>query len=126
MQRHAEEAVREHVCDYLQPLFFNHIKGASNAPFVNLSEEQTEKILWAAAKQSDRYIRMKDAGKSDSEIKAAFNKSKDEHLHLQGRKRHGNDTYGLHSLRQIILAMWYDVYGSQHWTRESLRWWYRL
>lgn len=74
MQRHAEEAVREHVCDYLQPLFFNHIKGASNAPFVNLSEEQTEKILWAAVKQSDRYVRMKDAGKSDSEIKEAFNK----------------------------------------------------
>lgn len=74
MQRHAEEAVREHVCDYLQPLFFNHIKGAKNAPFVNLSEEQTEKILWAAVKQSDRYVRMKDAGKSDSEIKEAFNK----------------------------------------------------
>lgn len=74
MQRHAEAAVKEHVCDYLQPLFFNHIKGANNAPFVNLSEEQTDKILWNAVKQSERYDRMKDAGKSDAEIRAAFNK----------------------------------------------------
>ena len=74
MQRHAESAVKEHVCDYLQPLFFNHIKGAKNAPFVNLSEEQTHNILWRAVKQSERYEVMKDAGKSDTEIEAAFNK----------------------------------------------------
>ena len=74
MQRHAEEAVKEHVCDYLQPLFFNHIKGAANAPFVRLSEEQTDRILWAAAKQSERYERMKDAGATDEQIRAAFNK----------------------------------------------------
>ncbi len=73
MQRHAEAAVKEHVCDYLQPLFFNHIKGKKNAPFVNLSEEQTDKILWAAVKQSERYDRMKDAGASDEEIRKAFN-----------------------------------------------------
>lgn len=73
MQRHAEAAVKEHVCDYLQPLFFNHIKGAKNAPFVNISEEQTHNILWRAVKQSDRYEQMKDAGKSDAEIEKAFN-----------------------------------------------------
>ena len=73
MQQHAEAAVKEHVCDYLQPLFFNHIKGAKNAPFVNLSEEQTHNILWRAVKQSDRYAQMKDAGKSDAEIEKAFN-----------------------------------------------------
>ena len=74
MQKHAENAVKEHVCDYLQPLFFNHIKGAKNAPFVNLSDEQTHNILWRAVKQSERYEQMKDAGKSDAEIEAAFNK----------------------------------------------------
>jgi Membrane carboxypeptidase/penicillin-binding protein len=74
MQRHAEAAVKEHVCDYLQPLFFNHIKGAQNAPFVKLSEEQTDRILWAAVKQSERYDRMKDAGATDEQIRAAFNK----------------------------------------------------
>ena len=74
MQQHAEAAVKEHVCDYLQPLFFNHIKGAKNAPFVNISDEQTHRILWRAVKQSDRYAQMKDAGKTDAEIEAAFNK----------------------------------------------------
>lgn len=74
MQKYAEEAVKEHVCDYLQPMFFNHIKGAKNAPFVNLSEEQTNNILWAAVKQSERYDRMKDAGATDDQIRAAFNK----------------------------------------------------
>lgn len=73
MQKHAEEAVKEHVCDYLQPMFFEHIKGKKNAPFVNLSEEQTNKILWAAIKKSERYERMKDAGRSDEEIWASFN-----------------------------------------------------
>lgn len=73
MQRHAEAAVKEHVCDYLQPLFFNHIKGVKNAPFVNISEEQTHNILWRAVKQSDRYEQMKDAGKSDAEIEKVFN-----------------------------------------------------
>lgn len=74
MQRHAEAAVQEHVCDYLQPLFFNHMHNYKNAPFVNLSEEQTMNILWAAAKQSERYDIMKDAGMSDDQIKSAFSK----------------------------------------------------
>lgn len=74
IQKHAEAAVKEHVCDYLQPLFFEHIKNAKNAPFVNLSEEQTHNILWRAVKQSERYSVMKDAGKTDAEIEAAFNK----------------------------------------------------
>ena len=74
MQQYAEEAVKEHVCDYLQPLFFQHFKGVKNAPFVNLSEEQTNRILWNAAKLSERYDRAKDAGLSDEQIKAQFNK----------------------------------------------------
>lgn len=73
MQRHAEAAVKEHVCDYLQPMFFNHFKGAKNAPFVNINEEQTRNILWRAVRQSERYEQMKDAGKSDAEIEKAFN-----------------------------------------------------
>lgn len=74
MQRHAEEAVKEHVCDYLQPLFNEHMKNYKNAPFVNLSEEQTHNILWAAIKQSERYDVLKDAGLSDEQIMAEFKK----------------------------------------------------
>ena len=74
MQKHAEEAVREHVCGHLQPLFFNHIKGRANAPFTNISKEETERILVAAMKRSERYEIMKDAGLSDADIRKAFDK----------------------------------------------------
>lgn len=74
MQKYAEEAVKEHVCDKLQPMFFDHIRGVHNAPFVNLTDEQTDAILWAAVQRSDRYDRMKDDGKTDEQIREAFKK----------------------------------------------------
>ncbi len=73
MQKYAEEAVREHICNYLQPMFFQHIKGTSNPPFYNLSAEETERILVSAMKKSERYELMKDAGASDAEIRRVFN-----------------------------------------------------
>lgn len=74
MQRHAESAVKEHVCQYLQPLFFEHWKGRKNAPFYNITEAETDRILNSAMKRSERYAVMKDAGATDEEIKNAFNK----------------------------------------------------
>ena len=73
MQKHAEEAVYEHVCQYLQPMFFEHWRGKENAPFANLSKEETERILKSAMRRSERYQRMKDAGASEEEIMKAFN-----------------------------------------------------
>ena len=72
MQRHAEAAVREHVCNYLQPLFFEHWKGYKNAPFYKITEKETETILNTAMKRSERYALMKDAGYSEEEIRKAF------------------------------------------------------
>jgi len=72
MQKHAEKAVQDHVCNYLQPLFFKHIKGQKNAPFSNLSEEETQRILSIAMRRSERYALMKDAGATDEEIRKAF------------------------------------------------------
>jgi penicillin-binding protein 1A len=72
MQKHAEKAVQEHVCNYLQPLFFQHIKGQKNAPFNKISNEETQRILNVGIKRSERYTLMKDAGATDEEIKKAF------------------------------------------------------
>lgn len=72
MQKHAEDAVREHIANYLQPMFFQHIKGVKNAPFSNLSPEETERILVSAMKRSERYELMKDAGASEAEIRKNF------------------------------------------------------
>ena len=74
MQRYAEEAVAEHLGDFLQPLFFKEKKGRSKAPYSNqLKQEEVNLILDKAMKQSDRYRSMKANGASDSEIKKAFN-----------------------------------------------------
>lgn len=74
MQRYAEEAVYEHVAQYLQPRFFKEKKGRKTAPYTNqLSEEEVQKILDRSIHQSDRYRTMKEAGYSESEIIQAFN-----------------------------------------------------
>ncbi len=74
MQRYAEEAVEEHVCNYLQPRFFKEKKGRSYGPFSrDVTQEEREAILNRAMKQSDRYRSMKKAGYSDTDIRKAFN-----------------------------------------------------
>jgi penicillin-binding protein 1A len=44
MQRYAEEAVREHLADDLQPSFFKHWEGYTNAPFVFDSKNPKQEI----------------------------------------------------------------------------------
>ena len=74
MQRYAEEAVKEHLIDYLQPQFFKEKKGRKSAPFTSrLSAEEVDAILARAVRQSDRYRVMKKAGCGESEIRKAFN-----------------------------------------------------
>lgn len=74
MQQYAEEAVHEHVAEYLQPRFFKEKKGRKTAPYTNqLSQEEVDAILNRAIRQSERRRVMKEAGYSDSEILKAFN-----------------------------------------------------
>lgn len=74
MQQYAEEAVYEHVCEYLQPMFFNHWKGRKNAPFFRITEEETERILVSAMRRSERYENMRAQGFSEKEIREVFDK----------------------------------------------------
>lgn len=73
MQKYAEEAVYEWICKELQPRFFREMRNNKNAPFVNLSKEQTENIMRRAMKNSERYKTLKDDGFSESEIQKIFN-----------------------------------------------------
>ena len=78
MQTYMEEAVQEHVADYLQKRFFESKKKQKTAPFTEkLSEEEVEKIMRRAMRQSDRYIAMKKGGASEAEIEEAFNTPED-------------------------------------------------
>ena len=71
MQEHAEEAVTAHMTN-LQKEFFAQSKDNKNAPFVNISDIETQKILNTAMKSSDRWRMMKENDKSDEEIIASF------------------------------------------------------
>jgi penicillin-binding protein 1A len=74
MQKYAEEAVNEHIQE-LQRSFFAEKKGRSYAPFsITVSKDEINSIMDRTMKQSERYLRMKAAGFSQSEIRNAFNK----------------------------------------------------
>ncbi len=74
MQKYAEEAVNEHMKS-LQKTFFAEKRNRSYAPFSkDVTQDERNTILNSAIKQSDRYLRMKEAGFSKKEIEDAFNK----------------------------------------------------
>jgi penicillin-binding protein 1A len=78
MQKYLEEAVEEHVANYLQPRFFNSKKGQATAPFTEeLTPEEVDKIMERAMRQSDRYRIMKKNGAGEKEIFASFDKKED-------------------------------------------------
>ena len=73
MQKYAEEAIEEHISN-LQSFFFEEQKNNKTAPFYDLEKDQITRILERAKKNSDRYKRLKIAGKSKKEIDEIFNK----------------------------------------------------
>lgn len=74
MQGYAEAAVETHM-QSLQKLFFNEKKNRSYAPFSkNVSTEEKTGILNRSMKQSERYLKMVQAGFTTAEIEASFKK----------------------------------------------------
>jgi len=72
MQKHAEEAVVEHMKE-LQDLFFRRMR-SPNAPFSrNVSQDEINSSLRRAQRQSDRYRGLRANRKADAEIEAIFN-----------------------------------------------------
>jgi penicillin-binding protein 1A len=71
IQEHAEEAVLAHVKN-LQEEFFIQQKNNKNAPFVNLTDVETDKIFNQAMKNSERWRILKADDKTDEEIIASF------------------------------------------------------
>ena len=71
IQEHAEEAVQAHLKN-LQQEFFAQQKQNKNAPFVNISNVETDKILNQAMKNSERWRILKDQDMSDEDIIKTF------------------------------------------------------
>ena len=71
MQTYAEEAVAAHMQN-LQQQFFIDQKNNKNAPFVNITQAETDRIMMQAMKNSVRWAQMKDMDKSEEDIIASF------------------------------------------------------
>lgn len=71
MQLHAEAAVSAHLAN-LQEEFFIQAKKNKNAPFVNISDKETQRILTQAIKSSNRWSVLKSMDKTDEEIIKSF------------------------------------------------------
>jgi len=74
MQGYAEEALREHLSQDLQPAFNKRAKGYRNPPYSNdLNSSQVKQLINRSVRQSDRYQNMRRAGIPEDSITLAFN-----------------------------------------------------
>ncbi|MET3028318.1 transglycosylase domain-containing protein [Flavobacterium sp. UW10123] len=71
MQTYAEEAVAAHMQN-LQQQFYIDQKNNKNAPFVNITQAETDRIMMQAMKNSVRWAQMKEMDKSEDDIIASF------------------------------------------------------
>ncbi|MEC7085658.1 MAG: transglycosylase domain-containing protein [Bacteroidota bacterium] len=73
MQTYAENAVKEHMSN-LQDAFFeqNTARWNPTAPFLDLTEKEIERLMEQAMRRSERWRKMRLAGKTEDDIKASF------------------------------------------------------
>jgi penicillin-binding protein 1A len=75
MQLYAEEAVREHIGQTLQPTFLDEKRGRTYAPFSrDLTQQEIDDILVRSMQQTDRFRTMRRAGISEGDIMKEFQK----------------------------------------------------
>lgn len=75
LQEYAEKAIHEHLAFDLQPEFFKHWEGFSNAPFVFESDSmdnEVEKLMDLSMRRTERYRNLKNSGVSEDTIKMIF------------------------------------------------------
>jgi penicillin-binding protein 1A len=74
MQKHAENAVAEHLGKTLQPEFFRHWRGYSDAPFgTDLTSEDITRLINNSIRRSDRYRNLRRNNVSEDSIRVNFN-----------------------------------------------------
>ncbi len=74
MQSYAENAVKTHLSENLQPKFFREKKGRTRAPFTNkITKDQYEGIINRAMRNTDRYRDLRRRGADADSIKRVFN-----------------------------------------------------
>ncbi|MFO7789593.1 MAG: transglycosylase domain-containing protein [Bacteroidales bacterium] len=74
MQQYAEEAIREHLAEYLQPEFNKEQENRFKAPFSwQMTDMEIKQIMENSKRRCERYSVMRTAGISKDSIDAAFN-----------------------------------------------------
>jgi len=74
MQEYAEEALEGHLSEKLQPEMDRQVK-RNKRLFNNLSQEEIDRVMLNAIRQTDRYRELKGDGKTMDEIMADFKKA---------------------------------------------------
>ena len=72
MQLYAEEALREHMAETVQPRMNSQIKSRGGSLYPDLTKEESDHKIDAAMRQTERWRTMSADGASEKEIKAAF------------------------------------------------------
>ena len=78
-QKHAEQAVKNHMT-VLQQEFYEAYKGKRTPYPIDFSKQQIDGLINQAVKRSERYRKLKNQGKSESEIEDIFNTKVNTHL----------------------------------------------
>lgn len=73
MQQLAEEAMTQHVANYLQPVFSRGTQGRAHGPYFGLSDKKFQNIMKREMKKTERWRSMQEAGCSEEEIIKSFN-----------------------------------------------------
>ncbi|PZD77425.1 penicillin-binding protein 1A [Mesonia sp. K7] len=91
MQQYAEEAVEAHMKN-LQAAFDKQNKKNKTAPFRKISQEEIDRIINRAIKNSDRYRKMKAKGIDEEKILASFDKKTEMSVFTWENKERYKDT----------------------------------
>ena len=86
MQTYAEKAVAKHLSEEIQPAFNRELRNRNGNPFDGVSDEQRERFMVQAMKQSDRYRTAKADGYSEKEIRQSFDKRVDMRVFAWNKK----------------------------------------
>ena len=73
MQRYAEQAVKEHMRDHVQPQMEGQIRSRGGSLFPDLTKAESESKIDAAMRHTDRWRAMAKEGNSEQQIVASFN-----------------------------------------------------
>ena len=68
MQKHAEDAMQEHMSEHLQNEFFREKRGRDYAPYSRAVRDQADDLMTVAMRQTERYRVLRNEGMSEAEI----------------------------------------------------------